>query len=139
MKVAELEGAALDWAVAKSLGLNVCSLHDFMRQRASKTGYTATLDWHLSLQKDIQAIGDLETGSTSPIPRYSTDWSEGGALIEDAGISIQTEDAGWSAYFRGRLDNSDCFVLGSTMLEVGLRCLCLNHFGEDIDIPEELT
>lgn len=141
MKVAELEGPALDWAVAKNLSLKVFSLHDFMRQRAEKTGYKASLDWHLSLQKDIQVIGDLETGSASPIPYYSTSWTEGGPLIEAARISVQTEDGGWSAYYRERLfelDNSDCFVLGSTMLEAGLRCLCLNHFGEDIDIPKEL-
>jgi hypothetical protein len=71
-KTSELTGAALDWAVAKCKGMSAEMLSEFDEG-----------DW-------------LYAGSG----RYSTDWSQGGPIIERESIDVLRDPngtAGWGA------------------------------------------
>jgi hypothetical protein len=100
VKVSELQGAALDWAVAKCEGLDY---------------------WH------------PEIGSSQP--DYSTDWAQGGPIIEreKIALSYDTERFGWVASFYAGDD-----VFGGTPLIAAMRCYVASKLGDEIEIPEEL-
>jgi len=110
MKVSDMTGAALDWAVAKCEGI--------------ENGYGMWLG--------TQWLG---------IP-YSTEWVDGGPLMEGAGIGVwmyewndQGEpEKGWYAE-----DAEGNHVRrGDTPLIAAMRCYVASKLGEDIDLPEEL-
>ncbi len=95
VKTAELEGIALDWAVAKALDIQ-----------------NKPLDW-------------------SPLS-YSTDWAQGGPIIERESIDlVKMGNKQWRA---------DCgpAKTGSTPLIAAMRCYVANKLGDEVEIPERL-
>jgi len=100
MKVSELQGAALDWAVAK------CE------------GDTGNINEWLSVYTD--GTGD---------EHYSTDWAQGGPIIEREGIALLPT---WTAERPGF--SAD----GPTPLIAAMRCYVASQLGDEIEIPEEL-
>jgi len=108
IKTNELTRAALDWAVAKCEG----------RQEPEVVNNFAVA-WY-----------------TWPNTHYSTDWAQGGPIIEREKLCIaynfddHTWEAGWDCYVKG---------WGDTPLVAAMRCYVASKLGDDIDIPEELT
>jgi hypothetical protein len=107
MKTSELTEAALDWAVAK------CE------------------DEEVSLVR-----GQLETRWTENGWKPSTDWSQGGPIIEREKITICFDTCvprwvgcDWDA----RLTE-----FGPTPLIAAMRCYVASKLGDEIKIPEEL-
>ena len=100
MKTSELQGAALDWAVARCEGYNL----------------------------------NYSIKSQAWIP-YSTDWAQGGPIIEREKIEVFIEDEGWKAYSSNSLPkNFD----GETPLIAAMRCYVASKVGDEIEIPEEM-
>jgi Protein of unknown function (DUF2591) len=103
MKTSELQGAALDWAVAK------CE---------DKQG--KGLDW-------------------AP-PAYSTDWAQGGPIIERELIHLThrrgelLSGENWTAF----MDMPHRYAEGATPLIAAMRCYVASKLGEEVEIPEEL-
>lgn len=120
MKTSEITGAALDWAVAKCEGIEV------------KRGASGIL-YYAHFPKEF-----------SP----STNWAQGGTILEREGISVQTDPTDpenpiqglWSAYFRAFLfdDDGGCFCNGMTPLEAAMRCYVTISLGIEVEIPEEM-
>jgi hypothetical protein len=113
MKTSELAGAALDWAVAKCEGVND--------------------SWFLQFYE-----GDEDEPSEYC---YSTDWAQGGAIIEQERISISPRDGYWEALYHDNLfqeDGSDYFQMGATPLIAAMRCYVASKLGDEIELPEEL-
>jgi hypothetical protein len=113
MKTNELTGAALDWAVAKCEG----------RQEPEVVNNFAVA-WY-----------------TWPNTHYSTNWAQGGPIIEREGISVERrmpcmKDEQWGAQDRKAMQN---FHKGPTPLIAAMRCYVASKFGDDIDVPMELT
>jgi hypothetical protein len=107
MKTNELTGAALDWAVAKCEG----------RQEPEVVNNFAVA-WY-----------------TWPNTHYSTDWAQGGPIIEREGIHTgQGMDGLWYA----NKGISKYHQFGRTPLIAAMRCYVASKLGDDIDIPEEL-
>ncbi len=111
MKTSELIGPALDWAVAK------CDGEDYR----DKTEY--------------DGIG----GEYYP-HRYSTDWAQGGPLIEREAICltspIMMNEEWWGAHIEtGHESFSES---GPTALITAMRCFVASKLGDDVDIPNEL-
>ena len=71
---------------------------------------------------------------------YSTDWAQGGPIIEREGVSLirQTPDRWVSEYSNGcdRFDHARSH--GPTPLIAAMRCYVASELGDDIEIPEEL-
>lgn len=109
MKVNELTGAALDWAVAKCEGFDLLNIYGHIR-----------MDF---------------------CPRYSTDWAQGGPIIEREGLYIcltplaETPDEKWMATDKyGQITE-----YGPTPLIAAMRCYVASKLGDEIDLPKELT
>ena len=105
IKTSELTGAALDWAVAKCLGVD----------------YISFLNMH--------QCGHFH---------FSTDWAEGGPIIEREKISVIHMEGTqhWIAMlFKPTADTTP---KSEGPLIAAMRCYCCSKLGDEIDIPEEL-
>ena len=112
MKVIDLEGAALDWAVAKCEG-----------ELSQHGGQVHLVGSKVRFYED-----------TLDIPYTpSTDWAHGGPIIErervavwgDGGLYWEAE-CGWT------------WAKGPTPLVAAMRCYVTSKVGEEIEVPDEL-
>ena len=111
MKVSELTGAALDWAVAEALGGKIPQ-------------GTGTLPNQWAWYEKFAP---------------STNWSHGGPIIEREIVSIDKEEGGkrWAAY-AWRSDRDLQKAIGPTPLVAAMRCFVASKLGDDIEVPPEL-
>jgi hypothetical protein len=65
---------------------------------------------------------------------YSTDWAQGGPIIEREGLSITHQVGRWAAQ-----TDDDLFAYGPTPLIAAMRCFVASKLGDEVEIPEELT
>ena len=93
------------------------------------------LDWAV-------AMAENWAGADFKVKPYSTDWSQGGPIIERENISIVREgDAGnWvaSVYDYAEAD-WHLHTEGTTLLEAAMRCYVASKLGDEVEIPTELT
>ena len=114
MKTSELTGAALDWAVAK------CEPDD-----------TLALYFDESTGEPLCHDDWPDNQEYKP----STDWAQGGPIIEREKIEIFIRDEMWFAYSSLSLPQD---FHGSTPLEAAMRCYVASEFGDEVDVPDEL-
>lgn len=120
MKTSKLTGAALDWAVAKSELMN---------------GADYTLEV-------LDFDGTLRVNFGGMYPEWSTDWHEGGAIIERERIELvptshlqdNEEHMEWDAYKQ----NQHIPNTAATPLVAAMRCYVASCLGDDVELPEEL-
>ena len=116
--VSELSGAALDWAVAKCEGWRLCDKHPpMLKHYHPNNAHTTRL-----------YVEDLP---------YSTDWAQGGPIIEreEIGLFWDSGNGFWSAFNPiGTFCES-----GLTPLEAAMRCYVVSKLGDEVEIPKELT
>lgn len=113
MKTSELTGAALDWAVAVAEG------------HAPFTNFD----------------GDVffETPLVIVEANYSTNWSQGGPIIERENIALDSpavKHEPWAAEMDGAFGVAK--GVGPTPLTAAMRCYVASKLGNNVDIPEEL-
>jgi len=136
MKTSELQGPALDWAVAKCM-----------------TGGELFQSGRVAHVVVLHSVG----GTVSPYFHNgvircafepSTDWAIGGPIIEREGISIVRDegDLCWQAVIdchSGSMFGSNLcgsfWHEGPTPLIAAMRCYVASKLGEEVEIPEELT
>jgi hypothetical protein len=132
IKVSELTGAALDWAVAKCVG------HLDARRVVVDLVYMSGHDpvrWEPRL--DV-----YYSSAYSP----STDWAQGGPIIEHEGIdlwcgvpdSVAEKNAGWLTAWRAcyhRCGVGTEPIFGPTPLIAAMRCYVASKLGDEVDIP----
>jgi hypothetical protein len=135
MRTSELTGAALDWAVAKA---------DEERDVLFCQRQYGRLI--------VRIAGDHETRDIEWPYTPSTDWSQGGPIIEREELSIEPQyTAGglecWVAYGHNlRYDDHGNYIQGSdnrqyapTPLIAAMRCYVASKMGDEVDVPEDLT
>jgi hypothetical protein len=111
IKVSELTGAALDWAVAKCEGPNSVAACYYDEDDLPMCRDEAPhMEW-----------------------RPSTDWKQGGPIIEREGITLTHQADQWSAQ-----TDDDLFAYGPTTLIAAMRCYVASKMGDTIEVPEEL-
>lgn len=80
--------------------------------------------------------------------RYSTDWAQGGPIIEREIIQITPHCMvnplhGWAAGFRSFDENDGVYALhrmrGRTPLIAAMRCYVASKLGKTVEIPDELA
>ena len=74
----------------------------------------------------------------------STNWAQGGPIVEREIISVSHDTAGstieWAAWTPAPIrDEAEAFGYGPTPLIAAMRCYVASKLGDDINIPEELT
>jgi len=102
----------------------------------------AALDWAVAkcegaINGDDLDIGFILEGGYSP----STDWAQGGPIIEREGIDICTDTyGGWIATLITDWEEGT-FVQGEgdTCLIAAMRCYVASKLGDTVDIPQELA
>lgn len=119
VKVGELTGHALDWAVAKCEGL---------LEKPNTFPAMATV----KLTSKGNLVYQYIDGNYEP----SCDWLQGGEIIEQNGISLTKLTVNiWAASMPG----DDPFVYGDTPLIAAMRCYVASKLGDEVDVPDELT
>jgi len=120
VKTSELEGAALDWAVAKCEGVKVVGF---------KYGRATFID-----PADDGALNET-------LINYSTDWAQGGPIIEREGISICNLEAnssgveGWTASMGELWSPQDDGLVSATPLIAAMRAYVASKLGDEVEIP----
>jgi hypothetical protein len=93
------------------------------------------LDWAVAKCEDKE---HLFAGHEVGRLHYTSNWAEGGPIIEREKIRLDTtwncEDGYWSA----RMDTVGGWWLGDTPLIAAMRCYVASKLGDEIEIPEEL-
>lgn len=102
MKTSELQGAALDWAVARCEG----------------------------------GVGKNQLLGAWYAP--STDWAQGGAIIEREGISVVRRGKQSFSPWGAVLQEFEFDEEGPTPLIAAMRCYVASKLGDEVEIPEEL-
>lgn len=72
---------------------------------------------------------------------YSTDWSQGGPILEREGGTVWSTNAdGWrcKAKYDYANDREGVTMTGHTPLIAAMRCYVSSKLGEEVEIPEEL-
>lgn len=129
IKTAELEGAALDYCVALSVGLVGPIEGVYLMPSCSPDepgGLKLAPVW-------------IDTEKTySP----STDWAQGGPLIDKYNIGVEVSVSGWGTFF---YIAEVCFkpqikhLQGKTYLISAMRAIVAAELGPEVDVPEELV
>ena len=95
----------------------------------------AALDWAVAKCEGIQDSEFVRTHMDAW--HYSTDWSQGGPIIEREKIGSLHEARGvWSASTKWE-DPAKVFY-GKTKLIAAMRCCVASKLGEEVEIPNEL-
>lgn len=112
IKTSELTGIALDWAVANCEGI----------------GWWAAEDPSDGLFLDYERM-----------QRYtpSTDWAQGGPIIELEGIAVHPCPT-WTARYGLNQGGRHFQHTGPTPLIAAMRCYVASKLGDEVEIPEEL-
>ena len=115
MKTSELQGAALDWAVAKCAG---------------------ELDEQDYYLHESTGAFMLERGEVSWVYSPSTNWSQGGPIIEReiSCLTDRQDDTMPTAWSKSGKPG----VMGPTKLIAAMRCYVASKLGDEVEIPEEL-
>lgn len=90
-------------------------------------------------QDDAQQAAEAMLKGTIEDYHPSTDWSQGGPIIERERIDIVSDPngtAGWMALTY--VNFSKVFKSGPTPLIAAMRCYVASKLGDEAEIPEEL-
>lgn len=127
IKTKDLIGAQLDWAVAKCEGWE-CEFSDevsgpwlipadgYLNDERPLSGFTPSTDW--SIGGPIIEREEIGTRRNAPCSR-GREW--------EASPSITAKGAG------GR------WGYGPTPLIAAMRCFCCSKFGDEVEVPDELS
>ncbi len=123
IRVSEATEIQLDWMVAKALGL----------------AYRNDEKYGPMCFRPSTTKGVIHWGSC-PLP-YSTDWAQGGRIIEMDRICIDIgHDGVWLAYCKQNYDDEKEFMQsGSSPLIAAMRSYVAMRLGDFVDVPEELV
>jgi len=124
IKTNELTGVALDWAVAKSEGMDI-------------EGGTVITNL-------IYIDRDLIERPVEWNP--SEDWAQGGPIIEREHIELRpgsfigSKDYPrlWAAWAENRYGNRQQGKTGPTPLIAAMRCFVASKLGDEVEIPDEV-
>lgn len=113
IKTRELEGIALDWAVAQ-------------------------IELTQELPEDVMVWVTPLPCDDPDDKRYqpSSDWAQGGPIIEQEGMTLRM---GCDGHWQAELEEFDALFHGPTPLIAAMRCLVSAKLGDEIEVPNELT
>jgi hypothetical protein len=98
----------------------------------------AALDWAVAKCEGVEFTYEDHPAHELICFKYSTDWAQGGPIIERECIDLQYQGGDvdvWAADMFG----AECSVYGDTPLIAAMRCYVASKLGDEVEIPEELT
>jgi hypothetical protein len=125
VQTAHLTGFALDWAVAFCRGYRPDAYMRDVEIRRDARGRVCLLRVPI----------DRQYVAWSP----STKQEQGGAIIQEKGISVRCIGKNINGFLWGGSDfDGTVEIEGSTQLEAAMRCLVATELGAEVDVPEHL-
>ena len=113
MKTAELQGAALDWAVT-------------LIEQPEACGY-GVADWREQRTRTVK--------NGEYLHRWHQSWAQGGPIIDRETISLDyAQEEDWAAKTPAYQ-----WAYGPTPLIAAMRCYVASKLGDEVEIPKELT
>ena len=94
----------------------------------------AALDWAVATCEYLP----VRYGFDDNCPEYSTNWAQGGPIIEREGIALQMHFGHWIALPYDSVFSEEAYQQGPTPLVAAMRCYVASQFGDEIDVPDEL-
>ena len=113
VKTSELTGAALDWAVAKALGLEVY------------------------FDDGVVCLKGQPFDNNSHYWLPTQNWAQGGPIIERERLIVGpclVKGRSWFAEY----GDEHAKGLGPTPLVAAMRCYCCSKLGDEVEVPDEL-
>lgn len=104
----------------------------FKKVKTSELGGSA-LDWAVTKCEGFSAYKDPFV--FHEIPKYSTDWAQGGPIIEREGFVLAFVSASKSWVCHKRISKQ---FHGTTPLIAAMRCYVASKLSDKVEIPEEL-
>jgi hypothetical protein len=99
----------------------------------------AALDWAVARCEGFS----VRNGFDDNCPEYSTDWSQGGPIIERENIEISVDRMGCPLWTADITDSLGVYIehtySGTTPLIAAMRCYVASNLGDDVEIPKELA
>ena len=124
-KTSELTGAALDWAVAKCEGYT--GLHKIAGRMPHEPQFGI---WPPRKEYGVMDLWELS---------YSTDWSQGGPIIERERIGVHPASLPCSDWVADtQIVRERTHQHGPTPLVAAMRCYVASKLGAEVDVPELL-
>jgi len=65
---------------------------------------------------------------------YSTDWAQGGLIIEREGISVYFENGDWHA----KAQSKPVTYYDYSPLVAAMRCYVASKLGDEVEVPDEI-
>lgn len=137
VKTAELSGAALDWAVAEAEGVQRFVMGD------DWPGNSVVAD---AADRDRVVICNLvgrlvvSRGGWNGQWTPSTDWSQGGPLIESHFVKLEPQGAAWKAGTDLRIGGTPYVeATGPVALCAAMRAIVVAKLGDVVQVPAELV
>ena len=97
----------------------------------------AALDWAVAQCEYVS----VRYGFDDNCPEYSTDWAQGGPIIEYEKIGItptsRAPSFAWAAHCIPD-EGVEYYAYGPTPLIAAMRCYVAGQLGDEVEIPEEL-
>ena len=135
VKTADLTGPALDWAVAHATKAWEWAHEWFPTMTLDPTFLRVSN--HLSYGKVVLIPNNPMRQGAEPF-QPSTDWTQGGRLIEKYLISLHWLRSGYQAC-PAKLNAPTFYIWGSTALIAACRAIVADKLGEVVSVPAELA
>jgi hypothetical protein len=134
MKTNELTGAALNWAVGVAESLQ-------WQDDDPEVGLYHRRDYQYRNDRLVLNALDYDTMDDWSLTLYSpsTDWSQGGPIIEREGITIARRGKYLYSEWGAVLNDFEFDEDGPTPLIAAMRCYVASKMGDEINLPKELT
>lgn len=91
----------------------------------------AALDWAVAKCEYFP----VRDGFDDNCPEYSTDWAQGGPILERECIDLQYQ-GGETDVWAADIFNADSMIYGDTPLIAAMRCYVVSKLGDEVEIPK---
>jgi hypothetical protein len=142
VKTSELIGAGLDWAVAQATeAWNIA--HKWFPTMTLDPTFTGVESFEFSTtgRKVCRLVPNNPFRQDYQIFSPSTEWEQGGALIDRHLKLLESEIDEWGAMALGEYEDGpeECFETGPTALVAACRAIVAAKLGETVSVPADLV
>jgi hypothetical protein len=94
----------------------------------------AALDWAVAKCEGVLMRWERSTHDEAPLEYSpSTDWAQGGPIIEREGLTITHQQNQWAAQ-----TDDDLFEFGPTPLIAAMRCYVASKLGDEVEYQRSM-
>ena len=112
---------------------------DFTGSDGRKASGSVDLFYFDEAEAELEVSGAMNGYAEGFEP--STDWSQGGPIIEREKIELRYHDVIVAGiWYRDGIGSDECShkAIGPTPLIAAMRCLCASKLGDEVEVPDEL-